>query len=356
MFRGDVVRPSHEGGLLISFTGSSPALGSTIETESGIRLGKVDTVLGSIHKPWVHVYPISKGLDIVGVLGQCTIISSKKNSQKSKPRREDRRQDFSRNNTRHEKKNYNDNDWICSKCSNDNFSWRERCNKCDAPKGGSRSERPNRWDGRNRSERSGNNMGREKKIFNDNDWICSKCSNDNFSWRVNCNKCDAPKGGSRSERPRGRGGGRSERPRGRDSGRSERPRGRDSGRSERPRGRDSGRSERPREKSEKRQWGRDSGRSERPREKSEKRQWGRDSGRSERPRGRDSGRSERSRGRDSGRSERSRGRDSGRSERSRGRDSGKSEKKDRSPKRLRGKSRSHFKNRELDDIFKKNRE
>ncbi len=293
MFRGDVVRPSHEGGLLISFTGSSPALGSTIETESGIRLGKVDTVLGSIHKPWVHVYPISKGLDIVGVLGQSTIISSKKSSQKSKPRREDRRQDFSRNNTRHEKKNFNDNDWICSKCSNDNFSWRERCNKCDAPKGGSRSERPNRWDGRNRSEGHRNNMRREKKIYNDNDWICSKCSNDNFSWRERCNKCDAPKGGSRAEKPRGRGSGRSERPRG---------------------------------KSEKRQWGRDSGRSERPRR------------------------------RDGGRSERPRGRDSGRSERPKGRDSGKSEKKDRSPKRLRGKSRSHFKNRELDDIFKKNRE
>ena len=45
------MRPSHEGGLLISFTGSSPALGSSIETENGIRLGKVDTVLGSIHEP-----------------------------------------------------------------------------------------------------------------------------------------------------------------------------------------------------------------------------------------------------------------------------------------------------------------
>ena len=49
MFRGNVVRPSHEGGLMISFTGSSPALGSSIETENGVRLGKVDTVLGSIH-------------------------------------------------------------------------------------------------------------------------------------------------------------------------------------------------------------------------------------------------------------------------------------------------------------------
>ena len=164
MFRGDVVRPSHEGGLLISFTGSSPALGSTIETESGIRLGKVDTVLGSIHNPWVHIYPISKGLDIVDVLGQSTIISSKKNSQKSKPRRDDRKQNFSRNNLRNEKKNFNYNDWICPKCGNDNFSWRERCNKCDTPKEGGRSprrdsgssERKREWGrGRTQSDRKG---------------------------------------------------------------------------------------------------------------------------------------------------------------------------------------------------------
>jgi len=305
MFRGDVVRPSHEGGLLISFTGSSPALGSTIETESGIRLGKVDTVLGSIHNPWVHVYPISKGLDIVEVLGQSTIISSKKNSQKSKPRREDRRQNFSRNNLRNEKKNFNDNDWICSKCSNDNFSWRERCNKCDAPKeGGSRSERSNRWG--NRNERPRNNMRQEKKIYNDNDWICSKCSNDNFSWRERCNKCDAPKEGGRSA-PR------------RDRGRSE----------------------------GKREWGNRGQSDRRGRGRSEgKREWG-NRGQSDR---RGSGRSEGKREwGNRGQSDRRGRNDSSKKNNS-------SEKRDKTPKRLRGKSRSHFKNRELDDIFKKGRE
>ena len=154
MFRGNVVRPSHEGGLMISFTGSSPALGSSIETENGVRLGKVDTVLGSIHKPWVHVYPIAKGLDVVDVLGQNAIITNKKSFQKSKPRRDDRRSNFSRNNNRNEKKIFNDNDWICPKCKNDNFSWRERCNKCSAPKeGSSRFERNKKWNEGNRSER-----------------------------------------------------------------------------------------------------------------------------------------------------------------------------------------------------------
>ncbi len=233
MFRGNVVRPSHEGGVLISFTGSSPALGTYLETEEGIRLGKVDTVLGSIHKPWVHVYPITKGLDIVDVLGKNTIISSKRNAQKNKPRREERKSKFSRYDRRNEKKIFNDNDWICPKCKNDNFSWRERCNKCSAPKpkdGGSRSERP-RW-------------GR----------------NDN-----------------RSERPR----------RGRNDNRSERPR----------RGRDDNRSERPR--------------------------WGRNDNRSKTSNKNDF------------------------------RNKNPNNKNKKVVKRLRGKSKSHFKNRELDNIFKK---
>ena len=225
MFRGNIVRPSHEGGLLISFTGSSPALGSSIETENGVRLGKVDTVLGSIHEPWVHVYPVIKGLDIVDVLGENAIITNKKSFQNSKPRRDDRRSNFSRNDRRNDKKIFNDNDWICPKCKNDNFSWRERCNKCSAPK--------------------------PKDV------------------------------GSRTERPR---------------------------------------------------WRRDDNRSERPK-------WGRNDNRSERPR----------RGRDDNRSERPRreGRKFENNKKSDSRDS-----INRSPKRLRGKSRTHFKNRELDDIFK----
>jgi len=229
------VRPSHEGGLLISFTGSSPALGSSIETENGIRLGKVDTVLGSIHEPWVHVYPITKGLDVVDVLGENAIITNKKSFKNSKPRRDDRKSNFSRNSGKNIKKIFNDNDWICPKCKNDNFSWRERCNKCSTPRDSNiRVERNKKWGDRNRSERP--RRGRDD---------------------------------NRSERPKwGRGGNRSERPR---------------------RGRDDSRSERPRREDRKF----DNNKKSNPKEA-----------------------------------------------------------KFRSPKRLRGKSRTHFKNRELDDIFK----
>ena len=270
MFRGNIVRPSHEGGLLISFTGSSPALGSTIETEKGVRLGKVDTVLGSIHNPWVHVHPISKGLDIVDVLGEDAKVVNKRSLENNRPRREERNKRFSRDSHRNENKSYNT-DWICSKCSNDNFGWRERCNKCSAPKGGNIS--------RNQSENGGNRFRTQgerggNKNYN-NDWICSKCSNDNFGWRERCNKCSAPKtGGSGSREQRG-GNDRSRRPRG-DNDRSRRPRG-DNDRSRRPRGDNS--------------------------DKSETRKT-----------------------------------------------------RDKSPKRFKGKSRSHFRNRELDDIFKRREE
>ena len=223
MFRGNVVRPSHEGGLLISFTGSSPALGSSIETENGIRLGKVDTVLGSIHEPWVHVYPITKGLDIVDVLGENAIITNKKSFQNSKSRRDDRRSNFSRNGGKNTKKIYNDNDRICPTCKNVNFSWREKCNKC--------------------STRRDSNIRVER----------------NKKWGD----------GNRSERPR--------------------------------RGREYSRSERPK-------WGRRDNRTERPRRDNSKF----DNNKKSNPK----------------------------------------EAKFRSPKRLRGKSRTHFKNRELDDIFK----
>ena len=52
MFRGTVDRSSHEGGLLVRFTGSSPALGSIIvREEDGHYIGKVDAVLGSTDSP-----------------------------------------------------------------------------------------------------------------------------------------------------------------------------------------------------------------------------------------------------------------------------------------------------------------
>lgn len=43
--------------------------------------------------------------------------------------------------------------------------------------------------GSNSGGRSGGNSGQHR----DGDWICSECSNKNFAWRNECNRCQAPK-------------------------------------------------------------------------------------------------------------------------------------------------------------------
>ena len=70
----------------------------------------------------------------------------------------DRRND-GRRNDRQNRGTFNCNDWTCSKCNNSNFSFRNVCNRCEAPRpggggGGSRNneQRPRQQD-RNRSQR-----------------------------------------------------------------------------------------------------------------------------------------------------------------------------------------------------------
>ena len=62
----------------------------------------------------------------------------------------------------------------------------------------------NRGDGRGRDfrKRDSRGGGGQNKIFADNDWVCQKCSNVNFSFRKECNRCGEPKSGSSSrDRP-----------------------------------------------------------------------------------------------------------------------------------------------------------
>ena len=65
MFSGVIESQSHEGGFLVSFTGSSPALESIIiNAETGIYIGKVDGVLGNTNAPLAHVAHIDRKLDL----------------------------------------------------------------------------------------------------------------------------------------------------------------------------------------------------------------------------------------------------------------------------------------------------
>ena len=56
---GVVVRPTHEGGVLINVEGPVPRLGASVILESdGTPLGRVDTILGSVANPIAHVIGI----------------------------------------------------------------------------------------------------------------------------------------------------------------------------------------------------------------------------------------------------------------------------------------------------------
>ena len=90
MFRGTVDRTSHEGGLLLTFSGSSPALGSIIvREEDGHYIGKVDAVLGSTEAPLAHVAHLDRKQDNDAFIGATVTIRAKK-EREERPRREQR--------------------------------------------------------------------------------------------------------------------------------------------------------------------------------------------------------------------------------------------------------------------------
>ena len=49
MFKGIVEKVSHEGGLLVSYTGACPALGSVMVDSGETYVGKVDGVIGNLN-------------------------------------------------------------------------------------------------------------------------------------------------------------------------------------------------------------------------------------------------------------------------------------------------------------------
>jgi len=156
-------------------------------------------------------------------------------------RRDDRRDGFQRRDDRRDGRsqggNNNANDWTCPACNNSNFSFRNACNRCDAPRpaggggrggrndGGGHQRRVDRRDGGYRgNQRNDRSRGgrQQNGNFNTNDWTCPACNNSNFSFRTACNRCEAPRpGGGGGGGGGSRGGGRSDnRGNGRSDGRS----------------------------------------------------------------------------------------------------------------------------------------
>ena len=85
-FSGRVDRESHEGGLRISFEGRPPRLGARMRVRGGKILGKVETVLGPIESPLIHVHPLYDGIDSRASVGSPVEIAPRENSRKSRPR------------------------------------------------------------------------------------------------------------------------------------------------------------------------------------------------------------------------------------------------------------------------------
>ena len=254
MFTGTIESLSHEGGLLVKFTGSSPALESIItDAATGDYIGKVDSVLGNTNSPLVHVAHIERKLNMQDLVGKEVGVRSKKpreERQNNRDQRNERSGDRdgyrgSRDERRQEKNHQPSEDWDCPQCQNNNYSFRQNCNRCEAPKpssgrsssrrderyGGRDDNRGGRDDNRGRDDSRGNrdggrdsnrSNGQRDGPDNSNDWECPKCQNSNFSFRSECNRCGLEKEGGepspsrqRSDRSGGRDGGNRDR---RDSG------------------------------------------------------------------------------------------------------------------------------------------
>ena len=258
MFTGTIESLSHEGGLLVKFTGSSPALESIItDAATGDYIGKVDSVLGNTNSPLVHVAHIERKLDMQSLLGKEVGVRSKKpreERQNDRDQRRDQRNERSgdrdgyrgsRDERRQEKSHQPSEDWDCPQCQNNNYSFRQNCNRCEAPRPssgrsssrrderyGGRDDRRGRDDNRGRDDRRGSrdsgrdsnrSRGQRDGADNSNDWDCPKCQNSNFSFRSECNRCGLEREGGapspsrqRNDRSGGRDGGHRDR---RDSGR-----------------------------------------------------------------------------------------------------------------------------------------
>ena len=153
-FEAHIREISHEGGMLAPFTGDAPKLGQIMQLPGGKWVGKVDTVIGEVSAAVVHISPF-RDTQVELLVGQPVEIAPPKEKRDSRRERNDDRGG----------PEMKAGDWICEKCRNHNFAWRDNCNRCEAPKtgGGGGQRRDNRGGDR----RGGGNQG-SNRDNNDN--------------------------------------------------------------------------------------------------------------------------------------------------------------------------------------------
>ncbi|MGA0353483.1 MAG: zinc finger protein, partial [Poseidonia sp.] len=186
MFTGTVEAKSHEGGLLVHFDGSSPALNAImVRADDGAYIGKVDGVIGSTDRPLAHVAHIDRSLDMDSLIGISVSVRAKK---KPTEQRQDRRQGERREgNTRHWDRRGDDR----RQDGRNNRGYRN-------DRGGDRRSNDRQGGRDHRGSRDG---GQDQRTYDD--WTCPKCNNSNFARRTVCNRCEEPRpggGGQRNDR------------------------------------------------------------------------------------------------------------------------------------------------------------
>ena len=199
MFKGRVEKVSHEGGLLVSYTGAYPALGSVMVDSGENYIGKVDGVIGNLKNSLVHIAHLDRqanpsnmvGLEItIRTKGQETIIAPETITEAVMTAEEGMTVEaVTKEETEIE---------IAQIIEAGNRRGRDDRGRNDRNSGRGRDDRRGKDDRRGRNDR---NSGRD--THSHNDWTCGECGNVNYSFRTECNRCGAPKGRGRAQASNG---------------------------------------------------------------------------------------------------------------------------------------------------------
>ena len=201
-FSGIVNRPSHEGGLLVSFEGRAPGLYTGIRVVGGKFLGRVDSVIGTKDRAFIHIKPLAEGVIATNAIGSPIEIAPRDRSPRNDRNNRSRGNDGKRGQDRgsfdrdvHMKPG----DWRCPKCKNHNYANKQYCNRSTCNEKKPQGNNNNSYSDNNRG-RNDNNRGRNSNDgpnMKPGDWMCPKCKNHNYASKNFCNRssCDVRKPG-----------------------------------------------------------------------------------------------------------------------------------------------------------------
>lgn len=180
-FSGTASKTSYDGGILASFEGKPPSLGTNIRIRGGKSIGRVQSVIGNVQNPMLHIFPLSRGINATSTIGADIEIAPRDRTPKSK-KNKGRNPSYNRGQGNND--NMKSGDWVCPKCKNHNFASKNICNRsdCNVKKPKFNNHKKNDRDSPDTKIRPG-------------DWICPKCKNHNYASKEICNRssCDARK-------------------------------------------------------------------------------------------------------------------------------------------------------------------